>query len=148
MTGALLQLVAVGSQDLYFIGNPQISFFKSVFKSHTNFSMESINVYFDGIDKLNYNNFTKLYVKYKHTENKTLCNHLCCLNINPGTNNTYKLNAEQGFEKFNLGISYMNGLRNPTLYEMFGTDNYGYSGNRDLKPEKSNTYEIYSNINY
>ena len=63
MTGALLQLVAVGSQDLYFIGNPQISFFKSVFKSHTNFSMESINVYFDGIDKLNYNNFTKLYIK-------------------------------------------------------------------------------------
>ena len=64
-----------------------------------------------------------------------------------GINNTYKLNVEQGFEKFNLGISYMNGLRNPTLYEMFGTDNYGYSGNRDLKPEKSNTYEIYSNIN-
>ena len=40
----------------------------------------------------------------------------------------------------------MNGLRNPTLYEMFGTDNYGYSGNRNLKPEKSNTYEIYSNV--
>ena len=40
----------------------------------------------------------------------------------------------------------MNGLRNPTLYEMFGTDNYGYSGNRNLKPEKSNTYEIYSKI--
>ena len=38
----------------------------------------------------------------------------------------------------------MNGLRNPSLYEMFGTDNFGYSGNRDLKPEKSNTYEIYS----
>ena len=63
-----------------------------------------------------------------------------------GTNNTYKLNFEHGFEKFNLGISYMTGLRNPTLYEMFGTDNWGYSGNRDLKPEKSNTYEIYSNI--
>ena len=40
----------------------------------------------------------------------------------------------------------MNGLRNPTLYEMFGTDNFGYSGNRKLKPEKSNTYELYSNI--
>ncbi len=63
-----------------------------------------------------------------------------------GTNNTFKLNFEQGFEKLNLGVSYMNGLRNPTLYEMFGTDNYGYSGNRNLKPEKSNTYEIYSNI--
>ena len=42
----------------------------------------------------------------------------------------------------------MNGLRNPTLYEMFGTDNFGYSGNKDLNPEKSNTYEIYSNLNF
>jgi vitamin B12 transporter len=31
---------------------------------------------------------------------------------------------------------------------MFGTDNFGYSGNRNLKPEKSNTYEIYSNIKF
>ena len=65
-----------------------------------------------------------------------------------GINNTYKLNFEQDFENFNLGISYMNGLRNLTLYEMFGTDNFGYSGNRNLKPEKSNTYEIYSNITF
>ena len=61
-------------------------------------------------------------------------------------NNTYKVNVEQKFGKFNLGFSYMNALRNPTLYEMFGTDSFGYSGNRDLKPEKSNTYEIYSKI--
>ena len=40
----------------------------------------------------------------------------------------------------------MEGLRNPTLYEMFGTDNFGYSGNRDLQREKSNTIEIYSNL--
>jgi vitamin B12 transporter len=63
-----------------------------------------------------------------------------------GLNKTYKLNFDQKFNKFNLGVSYMNGLRNPTLFEMFGTDNYGYSGNRNLKPEKSNTYEIYSDI--
>ena len=61
-----------------------------------------------------------------------------------GKNNTYKLNFDQGFDNLNLGISYMKGLRNPTLYEMFGTDNFGYSGNRNLRPEKSNTYEIYS----
>ena len=30
----------------------------------------------------------------------------------------------------------MKGLRNPTLYEMYGTDNFGYSGNRNLDPEK------------
>ena len=63
-----------------------------------------------------------------------------------GSNKTYKLNFDQKFNKFNVGLSYMNGLRNPTLYEMFGTDNFGYSGNRNLNPEKSNTYEIYSNI--
>jgi vitamin B12 transporter len=61
-----------------------------------------------------------------------------------GFNKTYKVNLEQQINFLNLGFSYMNGLRNPTLYEMFGTDNYGYSGNKNLKPEKSNTYEIYS----
>ena len=63
-----------------------------------------------------------------------------------GRNNTYKINFEQSFNDFNLGFSFMNGLRNPTLYEMFGTDNYGYSGNKNLKPEKSNTYDVYSEI--
>ena len=63
-----------------------------------------------------------------------------------GKNSTYKINFEQIFSNLNIGISYMTGLRNPTLYEMFGTDNYGYSGNRNLKPEKSNTYEVYSKI--
>jgi len=63
-------------------------------------------------------------------------------------NSTYKVNFEQRFNNFNLGFSYMSGLRNPTLYEMFGTDMYGYSGNRGLKPEKSNTYEIYSKISF
>ena len=65
-----------------------------------------------------------------------------------GSNSTFKLNFDQKFSKFNLGMSYMKGLRNPTLYEMFGTDNFGYSGNKNLKPEKSNTYEIYSKINF
>ena len=64
-----------------------------------------------------------------------------------GSNQTYKINLEQDLSGFSkLGVAFMNGLRNPTLYELFGTDNYGYSGNRDLKSEKSNTYEIYSNF--
>ena len=61
-----------------------------------------------------------------------------------GNNDSYKINLEQNFKITNFGMSYMSGLRNPTLYELFGTDNYGYSGNKNLKPEKSNTYEIYS----
>ena len=41
--GALMQLVAYGAQDVYLTGNnPQMTYFKSVFRRHTNFSMESI----------------------------------------------------------------------------------------------------------
>ena len=36
----------------------------------------------------------------------------------------------------------MTGLRNPSLYELYGTDNFGFSGNRNLEPEKSLTNEI------
>ena len=42
----------------------------------------------------------------------------------------------------------MTGLRNPTLYELYGTDNYGYSGNKNLKAEKSISDEIYFKYNY
>ena len=43
MGGGLMQLVAYGAQDIYLTGNPQITFFKVVYRRHTNFSMESRN---------------------------------------------------------------------------------------------------------
>lgn len=48
MGGGLLQLVAYGSQDVYLTGNPQITFFKVVYRRHTNFSMESVEQVFQG----------------------------------------------------------------------------------------------------
>jgi hypothetical protein len=48
MGGGLIQLLAVGIQDIYLIGNPQITFFKTVFKKHTNFSLESMHQTIDG----------------------------------------------------------------------------------------------------
>jgi hypothetical protein len=41
MAGGLMQLVAYGAQDIYLTGNPQITFFKVVYKRHTNFAMEA-----------------------------------------------------------------------------------------------------------
>ena len=43
----LLELVAHGIQDIYLIGNPQITFFKTVYKRHTNFSMEAYQLSYD-----------------------------------------------------------------------------------------------------
>ena len=48
MGGGLMQLVAYGAQDIYLTGNPQISFFKIVYRRHTNFSMETIQQTFNG----------------------------------------------------------------------------------------------------
>lgn len=48
MGGGLLQLVAYGAQDVYLTGNPQITFFKVVYRRHTNFSMEAIEQTFNG----------------------------------------------------------------------------------------------------
>jgi hypothetical protein len=48
MGGGLMQLVAYGAQDIYLTGNPQITFFKVVYRRHTNFSMECISQTFNG----------------------------------------------------------------------------------------------------
>jgi hypothetical protein len=48
MGGGLLQLVAYGAQDAYISGNPQITFWKGLFKRHTNFAMEPFRINFSG----------------------------------------------------------------------------------------------------
>jgi effector-binding domain-containing protein len=47
MPGGLIQLVAYGAQNVFLNGNPTVSFFKKVYKTHTNFSTESIKVIFN-----------------------------------------------------------------------------------------------------
>jgi hypothetical protein len=48
MAGGLMQLVAYGAQDIYLTGNPQITFFKVVYRRHTNFAVEAIEQTFNG----------------------------------------------------------------------------------------------------
>jgi len=48
MGGGLMQLVAYGAQDVYLTGDPQITFFKVVYRRHTNFALESIEQTFTG----------------------------------------------------------------------------------------------------
>lgn len=49
MGGGLLQLVAYGAQDAYITGNPHITFWKVLFKRHTNFAVEAFRVNFTGM---------------------------------------------------------------------------------------------------
>jgi hypothetical protein len=48
MAGALMQLVAYGAQDAYLTTDPEVTFFKVVYKRHTNFAMESMEQTLNG----------------------------------------------------------------------------------------------------
>ncbi len=48
MAGGLLQLVAYGAQDIYLTGDPEMTYFRAVYKRHTNFAMECIEQTFQG----------------------------------------------------------------------------------------------------
>jgi hypothetical protein len=63
MGAGLIQLLFFGQQDIYLKSNPSITFFKSVFKTHTNFAMESLRVDFSGNSVTNIYDQTILKVK-------------------------------------------------------------------------------------
>ena len=63
MPGALLELVALGAQDVYLTGNPQVTFFKVVYRRHTNFAMEHIRTEFTTFPKLSTTDVTKINLK-------------------------------------------------------------------------------------
>jgi len=48
MPGGLIQIASYGNQDILLISNPQITFFKIVYRRYTNFSMEYIKESFNG----------------------------------------------------------------------------------------------------
>jgi hypothetical protein len=50
MTGGLIQLVTTGIQDSPLIGNPEVTFFKTVYKQHTMFSLCQNDRYLGAID--------------------------------------------------------------------------------------------------
>jgi len=47
--GGIMQLVAYGAQDVYLTANPQVTFFKQLYRRHSNFAMESIEQVFNGV---------------------------------------------------------------------------------------------------
>ena len=65
-----------------------------------------------------------------------------------GANNTKKINITQFIDRAKFGFTHSTGIRNPSLYELYGTDNWGYSGNLNLDPEKSKSNEIFGEYNF
>lgn len=64
MAGGLIQLIAYGAQNYLLNGNPSVSFFKKVYKTHTNFAMESMRVTCNK-NYIHFNDKTTLITKIK-----------------------------------------------------------------------------------
>ena len=47
MSGGIMQLISYGAQDIYIFGNPQVTFFKAVYKRYTNFAFEATKILFN-----------------------------------------------------------------------------------------------------
>ena len=72
MGGGLLQLTAIGAEDSYLTGNPQITFFKTIYRKYTNFSMEFISLDLKGPNSLS--DLTNTLFKCKISRNADLIN--------------------------------------------------------------------------
>ena len=65
MTGGLLQLKAYGSENIYLNANPQLSFFRSVYRRHTNFAIENFEIPYEGTIGLTEDSNSTLLFKIK-----------------------------------------------------------------------------------
>ena len=102
MGGGLMQLVAYGAQDIYLTGNPQITFFKVVYRRHTNFSMEAIEQTVSGSTSLGGRNTStisrngdllgRMYWQYTIGDNNNAANQF----INPGHTVLNEVKVEVG----------------------------------------------------
>jgi hypothetical protein len=59
MAGGLIQISVYGSQDIFLTGTPEITFFKSVYRRHTNFSIEALQQELHGTYDFGYSLFNK-----------------------------------------------------------------------------------------
>lgn len=63
------------------------------------------------------------------------------------SNQTYKINFTQIFDKYKFGITESTGLKNPSLYQFFGTG-YKHKPNESIDAEESLTRELYAEYDY
>ena len=101
MGGGLIQLKYLGSEADFFVGNPQISFFKSIFKSYNNFSQELIGVLFESpidFDKTTYANIPI------HADLINKC--YLDLNLKLNVTDTFELTLKELFSSTKSGVLY------------------------------------------
>jgi hypothetical protein len=98
MPGGLIQLIAIGAQDAYLTNKPEITFFKTVYRRHTNFAIETVEDVF-----MNGTGFDKLITCEIQRKGDLLSN--VCLRIELPS-----LNTNENIEKNNGFFSWVNSI--------------------------------------
>ncbi len=65
-----------------------------------------------------------------------------------GGNKTYKYSFIQKLDNAKIILTHSTGLKNPSLYELYGSSGFGFSGNTGINPEKSETNEIFGEYKF
>ena len=85
---------------------------------------------------------------YKFNDNQSLSLHVRNDDHKEtGGNQTYKINFTQLFQNLKIGLTRSTGLKNPSLYELYGSSS-SHSGSTVIDPEKSSTNEIYGKYKF
>ena len=154
MPGGLLQLISNGTQDSYLSLNPEFTFFKFVYKKHTNFSITYSNSNFKTNFNFNSNNIIEI-PKYGDLINSiNLLVHLPQINIEYTqskfellyslTNNLQFINNIEYLNLLNNFTSINNSILNNSLYN---TIIHFYDSNIDVNSIYSNILKIYHIFN-
>ena len=120
MPGGLIQIASYGIHDIFLIGNPQITFFKTIYRRHSNFSMEYIEEQLNGTQ--NYGGYLscilsksgdllhKLYLKINIPEINL--DKSTYTDTDPNNNNNYKIE----YNNFNTNVNNIIYFINQTNY--------------------------------
>jgi len=116
----------LGSEYKYDWGH----YLTKTFTSHTSGHLSNLGIFVNAGYKLNENQVLSLHGRNDdHKET--------------GGNKTYKINFTQFLGPFKLGATHTTGLKNASLYEL-----YGNTGQKNINPEKSETNELIAEYNF
>lgn len=120
MPGGLIQLSAYGEETHYMMGNPQITFYKNIFKRHTNFAIENFIHYFEGKGKteLHLEDTTNFKVKVGKNGDLVKSMYLCFTlpAITSDSNDSFEWIKNIGTAAINKVECYIGGQLIDTLY--------------------------------
>ena len=120
-----------GSEYKYDWGNFSTTTFTSQTKKHIN----NFNVFANLGYKINNNQI--LSIHGRNDDHKQT-----------GGTQTYKINFTQILNNAKIGFTNSTGLKNPSLYELYGTSGLGHTGNTGINAEKSETNELFAEYKF